>query len=133
MLLTERINEAFQMVESNRDNLPSGVLCRVKYPICNIGMLNANKRRYGKDLWERVRSNSVISEQMRNRALFGHAEHPSASQSDLQLTSHVIFEMVIDEKENKVYQMFDVLEPPNERNVDCQLRASCKVGVSTRA
>lgn len=133
MLLTERVNEAFQITESNKDNLPSGVLCRVKYPICNINQLNANRRRYSRDLWERVRSNPIISEQMKNRALFGHAEHPSASQSDLQLTSHVIFEMIIDDNDNKVYQMFDVLDTPTGRIVDCLLRAGCKVGVSTRA
>lgn len=132
MLLIERVLNEAKILESNRDKLPSGVLCRVKYPICNIDELNANKRRYGRPLWERVKSDPCISEQMSNRALFGHAEHPAQTQSDLQLTSHVIFEMEISD-DGRVYQTMDIVDTPMGRIVDTLLRANCKVGVSTRA
>lgn len=131
MLLVEREIQQGQIIESSREKLPDGVLCRVLYPICNIGQLNANKRIYETAVWEKVLSDPDIKTKIENRALFGHAEHPSSSQSDLQLTSHVICEMKIEG--NKVYQVFDVLDTPTGRIVDCLLRAGCKVGVSTRA
>lgn len=120
-----------QILESQRENLPDGVLCRVLYPICFIGQKNANNRIYESAVWEKVLSSPEIKEKISKRSLFGHAEHPNSVQSDLQLTSHVIVDMYI--KDNVVYQVFDVLDTPTGRIVDCLLRAGCNVGVSTRA
>jgi len=133
MLLLERIIGEAKILESDRTKLPDGVLCRVKEPVCNVDQLNANKRKYGWDVWEKVMDNQTLTEQMQKRALFGHAEHPATSQSDLQLVSHAILEWVIDKPGNTVYQVFDVFDTPTGRIVDCLLRAQCKVGVSTRA
>lgn len=133
MLLLERIIGEAKILESDRTKLPDGVLCRVKEPVCNVDQLNANKRKYGWDVWEKVMNNQTLTEQMQKRALFGHAEHPATSQSDLQLVSHTILEWVIDKPGNTVYQVFDVFDTPTGRIVDCLLRAQCKVGVSTRA
>jgi len=133
MLLLERIIGEAKILESDRTKLPDGVLCRVKEPVCNVDQLNANKRKYGWDVWEKVVDNQTLTEQMQKRALFGHAEHPATSQSDLQLVSHAILEWVIDKPGNTVYQVFDVFDTPTGRIVDCLLRAQCKVGVSTRA
>jgi hypothetical protein len=88
---------------------------------------------YEKPVWETVLKNNDLQEKLKSRALFGHAEHPNSSQSDLQLTSHVIVDMSIDEKENVVYQTFDVVDTPTGRIVDTLLRAKCMVGCSTRA
>jgi len=115
--------------ETNKDRL----LCRVVYPICNIGKRNANNRIYEKAVWEKVLGDSDIQEKLKNRALFGQAEHPTETQSDLQLTSHVIFEMWIDEEKGQVFQKMDVLDTPTGRVIDTLLRAGCQVGVSTRA
>lgn len=54
-------------------------------------------------------------------------------QSDLQLVSHIVCEMVIDESSNILFGVMDVLDTPTGRIVDTLLRAGCKVGVSTRA
>jgi len=127
-ILTKPIFEEVQ-----REKLPEGVLCRVTYPICNIGERNANKRVYEKAVWDRVLGEEDLQEKIKNRALFGHAEHPEQTQSNLEKTSHVIFGMWIDEKDNKVYQKIDVLDTSMGRIVDTLLRAGCQVGVSTRA
>lgn len=131
--LNETIFQKPILEEISRDKLPEGVLCRVVYPICNIGERNANRRVYEKAVWDKVLGDSSLREKLDNRALFGHAEHPEQSQSDLQLTSHVIFEMWVNEEDNKVYQRLDVLDTPTGRIVDTLLRAGCNVGVSTRA
>jgi hypothetical protein len=130
-LIIESVIEKPVLVEA--ETLPSGVLCRVEYPICNIGQLNANHRRYGKNVWECVLAKPDIKEKLEKRSLFGQGEHPAGTQSDLQLTSHVVTEFRIDEKEGKVYQKFDVLNTPAGRIINELLRAGCGVGVSTRA
>ena len=131
MLLIERLIEKGRIVESDRTKLPDGVLCRVVYPICNFGQVNANHRMYEAAVWEHVLNDPELKEKLEKRSLFGHAEHPQGSASDLQLTSHVIHEMKVDG--DKVYQTIDVVDTPTGRIVDCLLRAECTVGVSTRA
>jgi len=113
--------------------LPQGVLCRVTYPVCNIGVKNQNNRIYRKDVWEKVLKDNNISRKLRDRTLFGHAEHPETTQSNLEKTSHIVSNLWIDEKENKVKATLDVLDTPYGRIIDTLLKAGSKVGVSTRA
>jgi hypothetical protein len=120
-----------KIVEANRSKLPEGVLYRVTYPICNVGMLNANNRVYERDVWEKVLEDPELQEKQANRVLFGQAEHPAETQSDLQLTSHVIFETWMDK--DTVYQKMDILDTPTGRILETLLKAGCQVGVSTRA
>lgn len=119
--------------EKDRTKLPETVLCRVTYNICNVGERNANGRVYEKAVFDKVLGDDTLKEMIENRRLFGQAEHPIETQSDLQLTSHVIHNMWIDENTNNVYQTMDVLDTPMGRIVDCLIRAGCGVGVSTRA
>lgn len=138
--MAQILNETFiakgQIIESNRAKLPKGVLCRGVWPICNIGKLNRNNRLYEKAVFEKaIFNNPQIQEAMKNRTLFGHAEHPDKSQSDLQLTSHVIIDTFIKEENGQevVYQTFDILDTPCGRIVNTLLEAGCAVGCSTRA
>jgi hypothetical protein len=133
MLLKESIVNQPIFEEKDGSKLPEAVLCRVTYPVCNIGERNANKRVYEKEVWDNVLGDTTLKEMMDQRRLFGHAEHPAETQSDLQLTSHVIHNMWIDEATNKVMQSIDVLDTPMGRIVDSLLRANCLVGMSTRA
>jgi hypothetical protein len=134
MKLSETVFNKVEILESDRSKLPEAVLCRVVYPICNIGQLNANNRMYEKEVWtENVLKDEDLHKKMGSRTLFGQAEHPAETQSDLQLTSHVITKTWIDESDNRVYQEMDVLDTPTGRIVDTLLRAGCQVGVSTRA
>lgn len=133
MLLNESITGKPIFEEKDASKLPEAVLCRVSYPVCNINERNANKRVYERSVWDKVLGDEVLQEMMAQRRLFGHAEHPAETQSDLQLTSHVIHNMWIDESSNKVYQTIDVLDVPMGRIVDSLLRAGCMVGMSTRA
>lgn len=133
MLLIESIIGKPILEETKREKLPEGVLSRVTYLISNIDERNANNRVYEKAVWEKVLGDDSIREKLENRCLFGQAEHPAETQSDLQLTSHVIHKMWIDEEKNEVYQTLDIIDTPTGRIVDALLRAECMVGVSTRA
>jgi transposase-like protein len=117
--------------KSSGADLPDGVLCRVSYPICNIGKRNANNRVYEKEVWDKVLLQDDLKRKLENRALFGHAEHPEQTQSNLEKTCHVIFEMW--QHDGVVWQTLDILDTPTGRIVDCCLRAGCGVGMSTRA
>lgn len=133
MLLVERnFSKPVRILEATGAQLPDGVLLQLIYPVCNIGELNANKRMYEKELWDLVLENQDLQEKLSNRTLYGQAEHPKETASDLQLTSHIIHEMWIGE-DNRVYQTFDVLDTPCGRIIECLIRAGSKVGVSTRA
>ena len=118
MILNETIVGGGKLVES-LEKLPNRVLCRVQYPICNIGKINANKRIYGRDVWETLMENKSIMSSIKDRALFGHAEHPEGTQSKTPEISHVVTKLWIDE--NKAYQEYDVLDTPQGRIVDCLL------------
>jgi len=131
--LVERIVTKGKIIESDRKKLPQGVLCRVTYPICNVGERNANGRIYERDVWDKVLANEELQDKLSRRKLFGHAEHPEETQSNLEKTSHVIIGMDMNESDNKVYQTFDVLDTPYGNIVNTLLLAECEVGVSTRA
>jgi len=132
--LNEQIFEQHQIVESDRSKLPKGVLCRVTYPICNVGVLNKNNRMYEQAVWDKVFANEEIKEKMEKRSLFGQAEHPNdTTQSNLEKTSHVVTKMFLSEDKTKVMQEMDILDTPYGRIVDTLLEAKCLVGVSTRA
>jgi len=131
MILNETILAKPIIEEISRERLPDGVLCRVSYPISDIGKRNANGRIYEDAVWDKVEAEKDLQEKLANRALFGHAEHPEQTQSNLEKTSHVIIEMWRNGEQE--WQKFDVLDTPTGRIVDCLLRAGCQVGCSTRA
>lgn len=132
MRLVENVySKPVRIIEATNAQLPDGVLLRLIYPVCNIGELNANKRLYEQELWDLVLENQELQEKLSNRNLYGQAEHPKETASDLQLTSHIIHEMWIGD--GRVYQTFDVLDTPCGRIIECLVRAGSKVGVSTRA
>jgi competence protein ComGC len=131
MLLVEQ--DVAKYTRESRIDLPNGVLCRVTYPICNIGERNKNNRIYDKSVWEKVLSNTNLQEKLANRNLYGHAEHPEKTQSNLEKTSHIVTNFNINETDGKVYQTIEVLNTPYGRIVNTLLEAGCGVGVSTRA
>lgn len=131
--LDERIYEKATVLERDSKKLPEGVLCRVVYPICNLGKLNHNGRMYEKSVWDKVMEDKNIMDKINSRGLVGHAEHPDKLQSSLEKASHVVSKMHIDESTNRVLQEFDVLDTPFGRIIDTMLKAGCLVGCSTRA
>jgi hypothetical protein len=139
MKLIEMFLSKGRIIESDQTKLPPGVLRRGVWPICNIGELNQNNRVYEKEVWEKVGSDPSIKQKMENRTLYGQAEHPKETQSDLQLTSHIVtgmsFEPVNEagKEYERAFQNIDVLDTPCGRIVNTLMEAGCQVGVSTRA
>lgn len=129
--LDERIIEKHTGVV--KEGLPKAVLCRVTYPICNIGKRNANGRVYEREVWDLVLKNPKVLERLEKRCMFGQDEHPQGVQGSNRDTSHVMSKIWIDEATNRVMADFDVLDTPAGRIINTMLEANCNVGVSTRA
>ena len=137
MKLIEKVVNKYILNENVQKD---GVLCRLIYPICNIGERNHNGRIYEEALWDRVEQDKNIKEKLNNRTLFGQAEHPKEeTQSNLEKTSHIVTR-VYREKELfegkeilKEKAEIEILDTPYGRIVNTLLRAGCNVGVSTRA
>jgi hypothetical protein len=140
MKLTEMIMAHGRINEADQKDLPKGVLCRGSWLTCSIDELNANKRVYGREVWDKVMSDPDICEKMEKRCGFGQGEHPAETMSDLMLTSHIVTGMTIEDtiKEGKgtiqeVFSNIDILDTPTGRILNTLIEAGCQVGVSTRA
>ena len=129
--ILERFTSTGKILESDKKNLPNGVLCRAKYQICSVGEKNRNNRIYEREVWERVLADQDIIEKLKNRSLFFHAEHPATTQSNTEKVAGIVTD--IDLSENKVHAIMEVLDTPYGRIVDTLLKAGCGIGVSTRA
>lgn len=118
------------------DNLPDGVLARVRQKICNIGKLNRNRRRYSWDVWDKVLNDSEIQHSLKNRSLFMQEEHPEDEEDQLTKTKRiagVVTKFIPDRKNNELWIEYDILDTPYGRIIDTLRRAGCGIGVSTRA
>jgi hypothetical protein len=122
-----------ELMERDKAKLPSGVLCRGVWPICNIDKPNSNNRVYEKDVYQKVMDDDGIKEKMANRTLYGEPEHPEETSSNLFKTSHIVTDMWIDEADGTVKQQVDVLNTDGGKLINTLLEAGCKVGMSTRA
>lgn len=131
--IVEHLTGKGRIIETDRKKLPDGVLCRVTYPICNVGILNRNNRMYEQQVWDKVFQDPDIRQKLETRSLLGHAEHPKdTSQSSTEKVSHVV-NKIWDDHKGKVATELDVLDTPYGRICDTLLRAGCGLGVSTRA
>ena len=128
------------LVESDITKLPKGVLRRITYPICNIGVKNHNGRKYEAKVWDNVEADKDIVEKIAHRTLYGHAEHPKDdTQSNLEKTSHIITKLyrANDLHEGKQilkeFAVVDLVNTPYGQIINALFEAGCDVGVSTRA
>lgn len=115
--------------------LPSGVLARVRRTICEINKTNANKRRYKREVWEKVFNDPEFKKRIANRQIVGEMEHPEGVQLklDKDRTSHIVSHMYIDENTNTVKADFDLLPTDAGKFIHILHEAGMKVGASTRA
>ena len=130
-IILERFTSTGKILESDKKNLPEGVLCKAKYQICSVGKKNRNNRIYEREVWERVLADEDVKEKLKNRSLFFHAEHPETTQSNTEKVAGIVSEIIMEG--NIVYAIMEVLETPYGKIIDTLLKAGCGIGVSTRA
>ena len=129
--LVEAVSAPEQII---KENLPKGILSRVRRTICEIGKRNANKRVYEKEVWDKVLNDPEFKKKLENRQILGSMEHPAESQLKLdQNISHVVSSVFINEAEDAVKADFDILPTEAGKFIEVLLEAGVKVGASTRA
>lgn len=131
-LIVERFVTQGKILE--KVGLPEGVLCKARYPICDLGEFNRNNRVYEKAVWDKVLGDSEVLERMKSRSLFMQEEHPEeGNQTKTGHIAGIVTGIDVDEATNKVFMNAEVLDTPYGRIVDTLLKAGCGLGVSTRA
>jgi len=135
MNLNERILDETQILENDPKKLPSGILARIRRTICVIDEKNANKRIYGRKVWDNVLNDPEFQSKLKARQILGEHEHPAESsiKLDKDRTSHVISNMFIDESTNEVKADFDILPTDSGKFIWILHEAGVKVPASTRA
>lgn len=120
-----------KIIESNRANLPEGVLLRVQGLCQKVGIKNANGRLYPVEVWEHIFGDQIWTNKVKEGSMIGEADHPESNVPSIQRASHVIRSVDWDKGEN-VYATFDILDTPTGRILETLFKAGVKVGVSSR-
>jgi len=132
--IVERFVAKGTILEADRKKLSEGVLCKVKYPICNVGELNKNNRMYEWAVWDGVSQDQDVQDKLGNRTMFAQEEHPEeGSSTRTDRIAGIVTEIVEDRANSKVHAIFEILDTPYGRIIDTLLKANCGIGVSTRA
>lgn len=100
----------------------------VKGPVAVIEDPTANKRRYGKKLWERTVQE--VAPLIQQRSLFGELDHPADGQTLLQRASH--YTTALEIKGNEIYGECVIMPTSRGRDLMGIYESGGNPGVSTR-
>jgi hypothetical protein len=133
--------ESFDALELVERKLPSGATVRVpKDGVWEVegvsqrsDVLNANKRKYPRKIWERLIGDkrSYVMQKIAERGMIGHLEHPKDGRTDgkegaLLVTGSRLLE------DGTVRSKFELLDTPNGFILQEYTRKGVKWGVSSR-
>ena len=111
-----------------------GVLRTIRGPLAEWDNKNRNNRRYSEKLWDRVLDSSYVKEQMRNKSLFGEANHPpDRFEVDFSRVSHSISDLKKIPEKKQIYGTIDILDTPLGRILNVLYEYGAVLGVSSRA
>lgn len=145
--LTREINEAVgagcQIVESldklelvedasGASYVKDGVWI-VEGPAQRSGVRNANKRKYGVKIWERIIADPKSPQQrlISERGMLGHIEHPKDGRTDGNLGALIVTESKLRE-DGVVWNKFELLDTPAGKILQEYTKKKVKWGVSSR-
>lgn len=133
--------ESMDCMELVERKLPNGVTVKVpKDGVWEVegvsqrsDVVNANKRKYPRKIWERLIGdpNSYAQQKIKERAMIGHLEHPKDGRTDgkegaLLVTASRLLE------DGSVRSKFELLDTPNGLILQEYTRKNVKWGVSSR-
>lgn len=102
---------------------------RVRGEFAKCGVATENKRVYGRKLWEKEIGR--LDKAMKDRRVFGEADHPADGRTSLQRVSHLVTKLEVDDN-GLVIGEAEILPTDAGRNLAALLSSGCKVGVSSR-
>ena len=134
--LLNEIYKSKMEIKKEEGNRP-GVLCVVEGKFGEYGKVNRNNRLYDRGVWESVISSEFVREALRNKTVFGGADHPAEDRVDptLSLVSHSVTDLWLegDQKEGFIMGRADVLDTACGKIVHTLLEYGSVLGISSRA
>jgi hypothetical protein len=141
--LQESLDEGMQLVESiealelledaSGSSYVKDGLWIVEGPSQRSGVKNANKRTYGRKIWERIIAdpNSPQQKAIKARAMIGHLEHPKDGRTDGNLGALVVIESTLRE-DGVVWNKYELLDTPAGKILQEYTKKKVRWGVSSR-
>ncbi len=125
--LTERT-----MADGRKVKLPTGTIF-VEGPYQRSDVKNANKRTYGRKIWERIVGDgkSPAQQSVKERRMIGHVEHPKDGRTDGKEGALLHTHMKLQE-DGVVWGKSELLDTPNGLILQEYTRKGVKWGVSSR-
>jgi hypothetical protein len=122
-----------RQVDGTTVKLPRGGRWIVEGPAQRSDVKNANKRIYGRTIWEKLIADpkSYVQESIRERQMVGHLEHPKDGRTDLNETALLTTKAVLRE-DGVVWNQFELLDTPKGLILQELTRKRVKWGVSSR-
>lgn len=109
----------------------SGGPLRLRGVFQKSDVLNANKRVYPRNIWEKTIKRPDIVESISKRRMVGEVDHPNESDPKLKHASHIITELVM-HPDGIVEGELEILPTEYGKHLESLLRANVEVGVSSR-
>lgn len=116
-----------------KTKLPKGGIWVVEGPAQRSDVKNANKRTYGRSIWERLIADaeSPVQKTIKARGMIGHLEHPKDGRTDGKEGALVVTEATLRD-DGVVWAKFELLDTPNGLILQEYTRKNVRWGVSSR-
>lgn len=99
-----------------------------RFQICEV--VNGNKRRYPRRLWEKVVNDPEVQKAIASRMVKGEVEHPADGQTNLARVSHLITKLYM--KGDEVIGEAEILDTPSGLILQEFFRKRIPTGISSR-
>ena len=110
-----------------------GILGRLTGVIADYKNPTRNGRLYSSSLWEKVFSDPIVQEKIKNRVMLGELQHPAERlESDPEKAAIIMAEIPKKGEDGKLYGVFDIIDTPNGRILKTLCDYGCKIGISSR-
>lgn len=125
--------ETIQVSEGRTVRLPKNGRWVVEGPAQRSDVRNANKRVYGRGIWEKLIADegSYVQQAIKERALIGHTEHPKDGRTDLNEASILTTSSKLLE-DGTVFNQFELLNTSKGRDLQALTADGVRWGVSSR-
>lgn len=110
-----------------------GILGRLVGVIADYKNPTRNGRLYSAELWEKVFSDPIVQEKIKNRVMLGELQHPADRlETDPEKAAIIMAEVPKKGEDGRLYGVFDIVNTPNGRILKTLCDYGCKIGISSR-
>ena len=132
--MLESISNKFEYKKlSPEEQEKRGILGRLVGIIADFAHPTRNERWYPERLWDKVFSDPIMKEKIKNRCVFGDLGHPAErTEIDMEKVAICLAEEPKKSKDGKLYGVFDILSTPCGKILKSLCDYGCTIGISSR-